>query len=251
MRTMAGDAALRADVAAVIFGVDGVIIDSVQASAGAWKSVLDPFLRGYSSVREQPFVPFDVCADYPRYMRGRSRTEAVLAYLSARGIRLPYDDLRGLAAHQQEFFLAEVRRHGVTPFRSTVAMIREVRRRGVRTATVSTERYGTALLQSAGVAGMFDIALDGLDVSGSGLPSHADAALLQQAVTRLGTPPRHTAVIAESTSGVAAARRCGFGFVVGVDRTGDPSVLRERGANAVITDLSELELDAIRMTAAH
>ena len=246
MRTTLGD-----DVASVIFGVDGVIIDSAQTAATTWKSVLDPFLRTYCTVRENAFVPFDVCSDYLRYVHGRPRMEGAHTFLMSRGITLPFDDLRGLAAHEEEFFLAEVRRHGITPFRTTIAWLREAHRRGIRTAAVSADPHSSEILHRAGVYGMFDLVLDGLDAPGTGLPTHAEAALLLQAALRLDVPPRHAVVVEETAAGVAAAQRGGFALVIGVERVGG-SALAEHGADTVVGDLSEITLPGlIRTPATH
>lgn len=176
---------LNQGVESVIFGVDGVIVDSARASVAAWKSVLDPFLRSFAAVHETAFVPFDVRADYLRYMHGKPRLEGARDFLASREMTLPYDDLRGLAARQEEFFLGEIRRHGLTPFASTIALMRELRRHGVRTAAVSAQCCGSEMLRRAGVAGMFDVLLDGLDAPGTGLPAHSDARLFLQAALRL------------------------------------------------------------------
>lgn len=242
MRTGPGQCVLGDEIASLIFGVDGVVVDSAQASAAAWKSVFDPFLRTFAAVRETAFVPFDVRTDYLRYVHGRPRSQCARDFLASRGITLPYDDLRGLAARQEELFLAEIRRYGISPFASTVVLIREARRCGLRTAAVSAQRHGAEMLRRAGVATMFDIALDALDAPGTELPAHPDSALFLQAALRLGTSPGRTAVVEETTAGVRAAQRGGFGVVVGVDRIGDSAAFCERGADAVVTDLSELRL---------
>ena len=52
--------------------------------------------------------------------------------------------------------------------------------------------------------------------------------------------PGEAAVFEDALAGVAAGRAGGFGFVVGVDRAGDPDGLRRRGADIVVSDLSEL-----------
>lgn len=246
MRATPGRCAIDDDIASVIFGVDGVIVDSAPAAATAWKSVLDPFLRTHCAMREETFAPFDVRSDYLHHIHGRARTAGVHDFLASRGVRLCYDAVRGLTACQEEFFLAEVRRHGVTPFRSSVAMIREARRHGLRTAAVSAERHRTEILRQAGVMGLLDLALDGFDAPRSVVPAQVGWALLQQAAARMGTPPAHTAVVTESAAGVTAASRGGFGMVVGVDRFGDADTLRERGATVVVTDLSEIRLTGRR-----
>lgn len=232
-------------VTSVIFGMDAVV-DSATASAAAWKTVLDPFLRIYAAVHETALTPFDVRADYLRYMCGRPGLEGVRDFLASRDIILPYDDLRGLAMSQEEFFLGEVRRYGLRPFASTLAVLRRLRRDGVRTAAVSLHAEGVEILRRAGVADLFDVVMDGLDAPGTTLPEHPNAQLYLQVARRLGAPPGQAAVIEASAAGVAAAREAGFGTVVGVDRTGASSALREHGADPVVTDLAELRFRSAR-----
>lgn len=224
-------------VTAVIFGLD-VIVDDAGASAAAWKTVLDAFLRSYSRVHELGFTPFDLHSDYLRYMHGRSRSAGACAFLAARGITLPYDGLRGLATSHEEFFLGEVRRYGVVPFPDAVEFTRELRRHDVRTAAVSLYLDGGEMLRRAGAADLFDVIMDGLDAPGVVLPEHPDPHLYLQAAARLHASPGWTAVVEESAAGVAAARAGGFGTVIGVDRTGEP--LGGHGASLVVGNLSAL-----------
>jgi HAD superfamily hydrolase (TIGR01509 family) len=240
MRTGSGQCELGRDIASVIFGVD-VVIDSARTSAAAWKTVFDTFLRTHAAIYETRFVPFDVRQDFLRHTYGKPRLAGARDFLASRGIKLPYDDLLGLTARQDELFLAEVRRHGVSPRAAAITLIREAHRRGMRTAAVSAQRHGAEILRSAGVIAMFDVVLDGLDAPGTGLPSRPDSALFVQAALRLGVQPRRTAVIDDTAAAVAAAQRAGFGLVVGVDVFGGGG-LAEHGADLVVTDLSDIQV---------
>ncbi|GAB3979457.1 hypothetical protein GCM10029978_074890 [Actinoallomurus acanthiterrae] len=240
MKTTPDQCVLGADIAAIIFGVDGVIIDSGRASAAAWKAVLDPFLRSYARTQESEYTPFQVPDDYLGTMVGKPRIGAVRDFLASREITLPYDDLRGLAGRAEEFFLTEVRHNGIAPFAETVALIRSARRHRLRTAAVSVDWYATELLTRAGVADLFDVRLDGLDAPGTGLPMHPEPGLFLETALRLRTSPARTAVVEESLAGVSAGRHGGFRLVVGVDRTGQAAELREHGADVVIADLSRM-----------
>jgi HAD superfamily hydrolase (TIGR01509 family) len=238
-------------ITAVIFGVDGVIVDSAQASASAWRTVLDPFLRSHAAACEICCRAYDTDADYRRHMHGRTRVEGLRAFLGSCGIELAYDDMRGLAGHQEEIMLAELADHGVRPFASTAATVTALRRHGLRTAAVSAHRYSTALLTRAGIADLFDLRLDGLDAPGTGLPEESDPGLYREAALRLRVSPARTAVVEESLAGVAAGRRGGFGLVVGVDRAArcvpadrHGTALRRHGAHAVISDLADLHIRA-------
>lgn len=242
MKTTADECVLGDDITAIIFGVDGVIIDSARASASAWKSVLDSLLRSYAMAQETNFRPFEVRDDYLRHMEGKPRPEGVRDFLASREISLPYDDLRGLVGREEELLLTEVRHRGIAPFASTVDLVRRARRHGMRMAAVSVDCYATELLTRAGVAEMFDVLLDGLDAPGAELPAHLEPGLLLEAALRLRTPPTRTAVVEESLAGVSAGRHGAFGLVVGVDRVGRAAALRERGAHVVINDLSQMRL---------
>ena len=60
------------------------------------------------------------------------------------------------------------------------------------------------------------------------------------AAEALGVSPDHAAVFEDALAGVEAGRAGGFGFVVGVNRSGQAIALLEHGADVVVADLSEL-----------
>jgi alpha,alpha-trehalase len=241
MRTTAHEC-VRGDIAAVIFGVDGVLVDTAPASGTAWKAVLDPFLRSHAAVYETACRYFDAGTDYRRYMQGRTTIEGLREYLATCEIPLCFDALRGLSAGHDELFLAIVRRLGVRAFASSIGVVHAVRLHGLHTAAVSATRYAAELLRKAGLAGLFDVRLDALDPIGDHHAATADLCLLREAARRMGTTPARTAVIEENLAAVQAARRGGFGLIIGVDRGGRSLLLPEYGADRVITDLSQLRL---------
>ena len=56
----------------------------------------------------------------------------------------------------------------------------------------------------------------------------------------VGVQPAEAAVFEDALAGVEAGRSGHFGFVVGVDRTGQREALLEHGADVVVSDLAEL-----------
>ena len=56
----------------------------------------------------------------------------------------------------------------------------------------------------------------------------------------LGAEPGQAAVFEDAQAGVEAGRAGKFGWVVGVDRTGQAEALKRRGADVVVEDLDEL-----------
>jgi beta-phosphoglucomutase-like phosphatase (HAD superfamily) len=56
----------------------------------------------------------------------------------------------------------------------------------------------------------------------------------------LGVQPARAAVFEDALAGVEAGRAGDFGWVVGVNRTGQADALSRHGADVVVDDLSEL-----------
>ena len=113
----------------------------------------------------------------------------------------------------------------------------------VRTAVVSASRNMVAVLASAGLRGLFDAEVDGVEAERLGLPGKPDPALFLEAARRLGVVPARAAVVEDALAGVEAGRRGGFGLVIGVNRGGQAAALAERGAGVVVDDLGELTVE--------
>lgn len=228
-------------IGAVVFD-DGVVTDTARVHAAAWKHVFDGYLRGKSA-------PFDISADYLRHVDGRPRLDGVRTFLAARGLDLPEGGpgdepgaptVHGLGLAKDRFFLDQVDKYGVAAFRSTVALLHELRRRGSRTAVVSASMHGRKLVAAAGVMHLVDLMVDGEDTTLLNLPGRPDPALFLEAARRLELPPDKVAVVESALPGVEAAGKGGFGLVVAVDRGGRAAELTARGAHVVVRDLGEL-----------
>ena len=59
------------DYDAVLFDLDGVLTKTASVHAAAWKKLFDGFLEQRATKAGEPFVPFDIDADYPRYVDGK------------------------------------------------------------------------------------------------------------------------------------------------------------------------------------
>jgi HAD superfamily hydrolase (TIGR01509 family) len=238
-------------VDAVIFDMDGVLADTASLHASVWKLTFDEFLSGRSAQSGQEAVFFEENEDYLRYVDGRVRQDGVSAFLASRGIALAFGDpsdpaendtVWGLANRENEAFLVAIAEHGVRPFASSVALIHDLRARGVANAVVSASRNALPVLEAAGIAGLFDARVCGDEASRSDLPGRLAPATFLEAARRLGVVPSRAVVVEDALAGVAAGHRGGFGLVVGVARNADPDALRTRGADVVIRDLSELRV---------
>ena len=122
----------------------------------------------------------------------------------------------------------------------SVSYLRALDEAGLARAVVSSSHNCRAVLEAAGIAGFFDVRVDG-DVSQElrleGKPA-PDTFL--EGARRLGVEPRQAAVFEDALAGVEAGRAGSFGHVIGVDRVGHREALREHGADVVVDDLDEL-----------
>lgn len=212
---------------AVIFDLDGVVTRTARVHAQAWKEAFAP-------------LPFDPVADYLNHVDGKPRLEGVRAFLAARGIAATEDEVRRIGARKNALFLERLR-EGVDVYGSTLALIRALRGRGVRTAVVTASRNGEAVLRAAGASDLFDARVDGNDAARLGLAGKPAPDTFLHAAKLLGVPPARAAVVEDALAGVEAGRAGGFAEVIGVDRAGQAAALRGHGATRVVRDLAELE----------
>jgi len=242
---------------AVIFDMDGVVTDTAAIHAKAWKRMFDAVLADARAKRGAGGTPrpFDPDADYRRYVDGRAREDGVAAFLAARGIDLPagtpQDPLgswtvHGLAAQKNEIYHQLLAEHGVRVFAGTVELLRRLRAGRVPVALVTASRNAGALLAAAELDGVFDVVVDGELAAEAGLAGKPDPATFVEAARRLGVAPGRAAVVEDAVAGVQAARRGGFGLVVGVDRSGHRDALEAAGADLVVEDVSQLDLGVLR-----
>src|SRR5689334_11751732 len=112
-------------ITACLFDMDGVLTDTAAVHSAAWKDMFDKVLRAHAEAAGEPFVPFDVTADYLPYVDGRRRADGVRAFLASRGITLPEgspddppsaDTVYGLGNRKNELVLAHIASDGVTVF---------------------------------------------------------------------------------------------------------------------------------------
>lgn len=236
---------------AVVLDTDGVLLDTAVVHAAAWKTAFDACLGERASPPGE-WVPFDADAEYRRYVDGRSRYDGAEAFLTARGIRLrpgePGDPpgcgtVWAVAARKEAAFLDRVAADGVAAFDDVRTALAALRSRHVPCAAVSASRHARALLTAAGLGPFLAAVVDGADAARLGLAGKPDPALFRHATGLLGTNPGDTAVVEDALAGVRAARRGGFGLVVGIDRTPDghgTAALGEQGADLVVADLVAL-----------
>lgn len=244
---------------AVIFDLDGVVTDTATLHARAWQQLFEAVLadpRATIARRDGPPAPFDVERDYRRLVDGRSREDGIREVLEAKGIPVPEGGpgdpegawtVHGLGARKNGIFLELLGSVGVRAFPGTAALLGRLRAAQVPLALVSASRNALAVLDACGLGDAFDVVVDGEEAAVSRLAGKPEPAMYLRAAHDLGVAPSRAAVIEDAVAGVEAARRGGFGLVVGIARAGQRDELAAAGAHLVVEDVAQLDLGSLRV----
>ena len=232
----------------MLFDLDGVLTVTATVHARCWKRMFDDYLLGRADVGHEPWRPFELPADYRRFVDGKPRYDGVRSFLTSRGIPLsdgePTDEptaetVCGLGNRKSAMFHDVLRSEGVETYPGSVAVVQHLRARRVRAAVVSSSRNCKAILDAAGIADLFAIRIDGLVAERLGLAGKPSPDTFLHAVDELGVVPSQAAVVEDAIAGVEAGRAGGFGLVVGIDRGAAAHELTHTGADVVVADLGE------------
>jgi alpha,alpha-trehalase len=241
------------NIDAVLFDLDGVVTDTARLHIAAWQALFDGFLQTWSTRTHSAFVPFDTKAEYRQYVDGKPRHDGIVSFLASRGITLPYGDpsdppeqetVCGLGNKKNALFHELLKTQGVTVFAAAVTLIRNLKARGIKTAVVSASKNCAAVLMATGLADLFDTRVDGVERMRLKLAGKPAPDMFLTAARQLGVEPARTAIVEDAIAGVQAGRNGHFCLVIGVAREGNHAVLRQHGADVVVTDLGEVTLQA-------
>jgi beta-phosphoglucomutase family hydrolase len=240
---------LPAGITTCLFDLDGVLTQTAKIHAQAWKEMFDGFLRDWYERTGQPFHEFDRPTDYDEYVDGKPRLEGVRSFLESRGIDLPMgspsdppdaETVHALGTRKNELVLELIRQQGVEPYEGSVRFAEAARDQGLRRAVVSSSTNCKDVLVAAGIEQLFEARVDGVVAEREHLAGKPAPDTFLAGARMLGAEPAQAAVFEDALAGVEAGRAGSFGWVVGVDRSGQAEALRQRGADIVVDDLAEL-----------
>jgi beta-phosphoglucomutase family hydrolase len=232
-----------------LFDLDGVLTQTAKVHARAWKEMFDAFLRDWSEAHGVPFDDFDRPTDYDEYVDGKPRLDGVRSFLESRDIHLPMgspsdppdaESIHALGTRKNERVLELIGEQGVEPYEGSVRFAEQARDQGLRRAVVSSSTNCQEVLVAAGIEDLFEARVDGVVAEREGLAGKPAPDTFLHGAKLLGAEPAQAAVFEDAQAGVQAGRAGKFGWVVGVNRTGQAEALKQRGADIVVDDLSEL-----------
>ena len=239
---------------AVIFDLDGVITRTAAIHSRAWKEMFDDYLCFRVKEYGEPFREFTRDRDYRSYVDGKPRYVGVAAFLKTRGIELPWGESQdaptketicGLGNRKNLKFHEIIRRDGVDLYESTLSLVRELRKRGIRVGVASSSKNCQMILEAAGIRSLFETWVDGILSEELGLQGKPEPDIFTTVCDNLGVDYDRSVIVEDAVSGVQAGKKGNFGLVIGVARENNDRELKAGGADIVVKDLAEISIDDI------
>ena len=240
-------------VQAVIFDLDGVITKTATVHSHAWKKMFDDYLRERSEKTGEPFKTFTQ-DDYLAFVDGKPRYDGVKSFLESRNITLPYgspedtpdkETVCGLGNKKNDAFNAVLKSEGVEVYPSTVAMMEQLHKEGIRVGVASSSKNCEAVLKAAGLSHLVETRVDGVVSATMNLNGKPAPDIFLTAAQNLNCDYHYSVVVEDAVSGVAAGKNGNFGLVIGVAREDNKAGLWANGADKVVEDLAEITINDI------
>lgn len=226
---------------AVVFDLDGVLVDTARLHSRAWKQAFDSFFehRGIDDTFDD--------VDYRSYVDGRPRYEGVAALLRSRDIEMPPGEPEDEPGFSTEAAIGNLKNgmfhdlldsEGVDVLPGAEELLGAFSDRGVPMAVVSSSRNAARVLPKH-LHQYIDVLLGGGDIEELGIPGKPAPGMFVEGARRLGASPTSAAVVEDATVGVRAGRLGGFAVTVGIDPDGT-SNLADHGADVVVEGVAAL-----------
>jgi pyrophosphatase PpaX len=204
-------------LAAILFDLDGTLLDTDVYISGAFNAVLLDAGLGPLDVERYRAVIGQPLADCYRHL--------------APGL----DPVRLCEQHRvwQTRHLDLVK-----PMSGASELLESLRARGLKVAVVTTrsQRSSTPSLERSGLLSLLDTVVSAEDVS----RHKPDPEPLRVALARLGVSPARAAMVGDTSADVDAGRAAGVQVVVGVDFGSVGPAIADTNPDAVLSRLSDL-----------
>lgn len=238
-----------------IFDLDGVITNTAKVHAKAWKETFDEYLRKRESEKGEPFKEFTYEGDYLTYVDGKPRYEGVKSFLESRGINLDFgqpsdppgaETVCGIGNRKNEKFLEVLQTQGVEVYDSTVSFIKRLKENAIHVGVASSSKNCKFVLDRAGLEDLFEVRVDGVVSAEKKLKGKPEGDIFVTAARMMSVSPDRSVVVEDATSGVRAGKNGGFGLVLGIAREDNEKDLYDNGADIVVGDMAEIDMNRIQ-----
>ena len=215
---------------AVVFDMDGVLIDSHPAHLAAWKEFLDS-------------LSIDASEDDLKFiLEGRTRSEILRYFLGS----LSESQIADYGRRKDEIFRRMESQ--IVPFPGILAFLNQLDHFGIlrAVATSASEVRTAATIERLGLGGYFDAVVTSADVVAGKPHPH----VYQLACERMNVLPENGLAFDDAPSGVRSACTAGL-RCIGVSNNGLTNALLQAGAHRVIPDFLGLDVNSIVGSVGH
>lgn len=205
---------------AVIFDLDGVVVDTAKYHYMAWKRLAKQY--GYDFTEEDN-----------EQFKGVNRIRCMELLAEMVGLKLSSDEMTGLADMKNSWYveyISNMNSEEILP--GFMDFVTEIHRKGYKTALASASKNAAIVLDRIGIRQCFDTVVDGNDVK----RSKPDPQVFELAAERLGLKAEYCMVFEDAQAGIVAAKAAGM-YCVGIGR---PDALT--GADIVVAGFEDCNL---------
>lgn len=202
-----------------IFDLDGVLVDTAKYHYLAWKELAAKLGFGFSPQQNER-------------LKGVSRMDSLNILLEVGGMRERFTagEKEKMAQEKNARYVAYISKMDSSELLGGAeALLRQLRKQGIKTALGSASKNSPLILQKVGIASLFDVIVDGNDVS----RAKPDPEVFTLGADWLQIPYQDCAVFEDSEAGLQAAKRAGMAAIGIGERKNLPS------ADAVYQNLTQ------------
>lgn len=211
-------------ISAIIFDVDGILVDTVPLHFHAW---------------QKTFAEEHIMFEKKHYqcINGIPRDTGIQMILQTDDA----DRIREVGDRKQRYYLDLLAKTPPQPLPGVLPFLIQATQAGLRMAAASSSKNALSVLAATQLIGYFDIVVTGHDFK----KPKPDPDIFLTAANALDVVPAATAVVEDAVNGVAAAIAGGF-HCVAIANSEPADDLLAAGASIVIPTTGELTIDLFR-----
>jgi beta-phosphoglucomutase len=210
---------LNQNLKAIIFDLDGVIVDTAKYHYLAWKRLAKE-------------LGYDLTEHDNELLKGVSRIRSLEIILELAGLEKSVEEMEEMATRKNEWFkdyINEVRPEEI--FEGIPELIKAIKSDNKKIALASSSKNAQRVIELLEIADVFDAVVDGTMIT----HTKPDPEIFLLAAKKLQLSPDECIVIEDAEAGVEAALAAGM-KCIGV---GHPNQLGK--ANSVISNMQQLK----------
>src|SRR6185369_5043238 len=181
-------------IKAVIFDLDGVIVDTAHYHFVAWRRLAKELGINFTEVENEQ-------------LKGVSRMRSLEIILELGNLRLPQEEMDRLATKKNQWFVDYI--NAMKPneiFPGVKEMIQDIRAGGIKIALASSSKNADTVLTLLNIKNLFDVIVDGTMIT----HTKPDPEIFLLAAKKLHLPTSDCLVFEDAEAGVEAAIAAGM-----------------------------------------